>query len=194
MGSEVFRFVSVRPPAPSAAAPPLDLGLPLADSRFNGSLGDERRRAERAALLDMVAQFVASPDFVSYPGNVDPRLIELVEALAQLDDEGFDQAAASTFSRLFSHAPANYLRSDAYRSLSRRIAESIVAAAISPNVSAQFLARIARVLAVTEGLAAGRAVHSMNWQPMTSNIEPIAREITRSICRDNKMPETQIDR
>jgi len=28
---------------------------------------------------------------------------------------------------------------------------------------------------------------------MTSNIEPIAREITRSICRDNKMPEGQID-
>ena len=27
---------------------------------------------------------------------------------------------------------------------------------------------------------------------MTSNIEPIAREITRSICRDNEMPETQI--
>ena len=36
-------------------------------------------------------------------------------------------------------------------------------------------------------------LQSMNWQPMTSNIEPIAREITRSICRDNKMPETQID-
>jgi hypothetical protein len=29
---------------------------------------------------------------------------------------------------------------------------------------------------------------------MTSNIEPIAREISRSICRDNEMPETQIDR
>ena len=33
----------------------------------------------------------------------------------------------------------------------------------------------------------------MIWQPMTSNIEPIAREITRSICRDNKMPEIKID-
>ena len=28
---------------------------------------------------------------------------------------------------------------------------------------------------------------------MMSNIEPIAREITRSICRDNQMPETQIE-
>jgi hypothetical protein len=28
---------------------------------------------------------------------------------------------------------------------------------------------------------------------MISNIEPIAREITRSICRDNQMPETQIE-
>jgi len=28
---------------------------------------------------------------------------------------------------------------------------------------------------------------------MTSNIEPIAREITRGICRDNQMPETQIE-
>jgi hypothetical protein len=37
-------------------------------------------------------------------------------------------------------------------------------------------------------------LQSMNWQPMTSNIEPIAREITRNICRDNKMPVTQIDR
>jgi hypothetical protein len=29
---------------------------------------------------------------------------------------------------------------------------------------------------------------------MTSNIEPIARDITRGICRDNDMPEAQIDR
>jgi hypothetical protein len=29
---------------------------------------------------------------------------------------------------------------------------------------------------------------------MTSNIEPIAREITGSICRENDMPEAQIDR
>jgi hypothetical protein len=29
---------------------------------------------------------------------------------------------------------------------------------------------------------------------MTSNIEPIAREITRRICRNDEMPETQIER
>ena len=29
---------------------------------------------------------------------------------------------------------------------------------------------------------------------MTSNIEPIAREITRGICRENQMPEVQIER
>jgi len=34
----------------------------------------------------------------------------------------------------------------------------------------------------------------MNRQPMTSNIEPIAREITKRICRSNEMPETQIER
>jgi hypothetical protein len=28
---------------------------------------------------------------------------------------------------------------------------------------------------------------------MISNIEPIAREITRGICRDSGMPETQIE-
>jgi len=28
---------------------------------------------------------------------------------------------------------------------------------------------------------------------MTSNIEPVAREITRGICHDNAMPEAQID-
>jgi hypothetical protein len=34
----------------------------------------------------------------------------------------------------------------------------------------------------------------MDRQPMTSNIEPIAREITRGICHENQMPEVQIDR
>jgi hypothetical protein len=34
----------------------------------------------------------------------------------------------------------------------------------------------------------------MDRQSMMSNIEPIAREITRGICRDNEMPEGQIDR
>jgi hypothetical protein len=33
----------------------------------------------------------------------------------------------------------------------------------------------------------------MDQQRMTSNIEPIAREITRGICRDSEMPETQIN-
>jgi hypothetical protein len=33
----------------------------------------------------------------------------------------------------------------------------------------------------------------MDQPRMTSNIEPIAREITRSICRDNEMPEPEID-
>jgi hypothetical protein len=28
---------------------------------------------------------------------------------------------------------------------------------------------------------------------MISNIEPIAREISRGICRDSEMPETQIE-
>jgi hypothetical protein len=28
---------------------------------------------------------------------------------------------------------------------------------------------------------------------MTSNIEPVAREIARSICSDHEMPEAQID-
>jgi hypothetical protein len=34
----------------------------------------------------------------------------------------------------------------------------------------------------------------MRSAAVTSNIEPIAREITRGICRNNAMPETQIDR
>jgi hypothetical protein len=33
----------------------------------------------------------------------------------------------------------------------------------------------------------------MDRLPMISNIEPIAREITRGICRDSGMPETQIE-
>jgi hypothetical protein len=34
----------------------------------------------------------------------------------------------------------------------------------------------------------------MDRQPMTSNIEPIAREITASICRESEMPAIQIER
>jgi hypothetical protein len=30
-------------------------------------------------------------------------------------------------------------------------------------------------------------------QRMTSNIEPIARELARSICRDHEMPEAQVE-
>ena len=33
----------------------------------------------------------------------------------------------------------------------------------------------------------------MDQVPMISNIEPIAREFTRGICRDSEMPETQIE-
>jgi hypothetical protein len=33
----------------------------------------------------------------------------------------------------------------------------------------------------------------MDRYPMTSNIEPIAREITASICRDSEMPAIQIE-
>jgi hypothetical protein len=34
----------------------------------------------------------------------------------------------------------------------------------------------------------------MDQQRMTSNIEPIAREIARGICHDSEMPETHIER
>ena len=161
MASEVFRFVSVRPIAAGAAAPPLDLGSPVADSDFIHALRDARTRADRAAMLASAAQFVASPAFLSHPVDFDQRLIALAQALAQLDEKGFDQAAAAAVSRLLGQAPADYVRSDACQTLLRHLAESIVAAAIDPDVSAQsraLLAQIARVLAVIEGLAAGRTV------------------------------------
>jgi hypothetical protein len=44
------------------------------------------------------------------------------------------------------------------------------------------------------GRKGNKSSQIVDRQPMTSNIEPIAREITRNICRDNEMPETKIDR
>lgn len=167
MASEVFRFVSLRAPVPSTAPPPLDLNPAVSNSALIQALRSERATPDLAAILATVAQFVAGATVmageavIKGPPDVDPLLIKLGDALSQLDEKGFDQTATNAFSTLFGQSPAAYVQTDGYRTLLTRLAENIVAAAISPNVSAQsrnFLVQLSRILAVIVDLAAGRAV------------------------------------
>src|SRR5215831_12171917 len=151
MASEVFRFVAHRAPVPSTAPPPLDLSTAVANSVLIQTLRRERASSDLAAIFATVAQFLTGETVIGGPSDVDPQIIELLSVLTQLDQQGFDQAAGSEFSRVFGQNPSAYVQTDGYRTLLTRLAENIVAAAISSNVTAQtrgFLVQLGSILAV----------------------------------------------
>jgi hypothetical protein len=163
MSSEVFRFVTIRPPRPAEGSDTSDdvVDLALSRSTFVDALRRARSTGSRATMIGVVAKFTGSADFVDSPLKLDRPFVDFVERLQQLPDTGFWQGAAAAFTSTFGSDPSAFVEGAVYTKAYTQTSDSIVAAAIDRSVQSQarsFLVRIARSLWLARRLAAGTPV------------------------------------
>ncbi|HEX4960879.1 MAG TPA: hypothetical protein VF173_08575 [Thermoanaerobaculia bacterium] len=149
MSSEVFRFVTLRPPqqVDSDAVNVIDLGL--SPSPFTNSLRSLRIEGSRSDMVALVTKFLVSDDFIDSPAKLDQPLADFIATLHRLPDPNFWAAAGQEFARIFNAAPAEVATTDALRTAYVRSSDSIVAATIAGSVSPKvrgLLVRTARTL------------------------------------------------
>lgn len=150
MSTEVFRFVTIRPPqevTPAEAADVIDLGL--APSPFVDSLRQLRVAGTRSGMIGAAVAFTHSAAFIDAPAKIDKPFVDFMAAVQQLPEHDFFNAAIQTFKQIFGAPPKDYVKHDVFTATYVRSADSVVAAAIDSSISAKvraLLVRIARIL------------------------------------------------
>ena len=167
MGSEVFRFVTVHPPAQladltAAAAATIDLGLHA--TPFADSLRAMRLSGSRTAMTEAAEALVTSDDFVSSIGRLPEPYGPFLAAVRLLPEANFRAAAEQAFTAAFQTTPQAYAQTAAFKTAYTRTSDSIVAAAMVTAVpvgTRALLVEVARALGLIRQLAAaGRVTRS----------------------------------
>jgi hypothetical protein len=156
MSSEIFRFVTLRPPQQAdadATANVVDLGL--SPSPLTNSLRALRLDGARSGMVDLAAKFILSNDFIGSQSKLSQPLLDFTGALQSLPDQDFSTGAGQAFTRIFSMTPAVFTASAAFKTAYTQTADSIVAATIDSSVAPKvrgLLVRTARALALIRRL------------------------------------------
>ena len=88
MGTEIFRFVTIRPPQQlDPKQPPASIDLNVPGSELAGELRRARAGGARGPMVDVAVKFTASPAFIGAPSRLDAKVywfphIILVESRA----------------------------------------------------------------------------------------------------------------
>jgi hypothetical protein len=159
MGTEVFRFVTVRPPQEPGGTgdtpqPVIDLTLP--ESAFFNALRRLRGSGTRADVLSEVAKFEASVQFVGSADKLDPRVRAFSAVVRSLPSDGFWPKAGEAFTSAFDTSAESFIATDAFPAAWAALAESIVAAAVDASVASRvrgLLVGAVRALWLIERLA-----------------------------------------
>ena len=164
MGSEIFRFVTVRPPhevasVQAAAAATIELGITATE--FADSLRALRATGSRARMVEAAAAFVASAGFVGSASKIDAPYLQFMAALRALPEQGFPAAAGQAFTQAFNTTPAALVQTGAFGAFYAGVSDSIVAATIDSTVAARvraLLVEAARALGLIRRMASGASV------------------------------------
>jgi hypothetical protein len=161
MNSEVFRFVTLRPPQSADPAQTSEdaVNLGFSKSAFIEALRQLRRDSSpRSSFLGAAEKFVSSADFIASNGKFDKKLLDFMSALQQLPDQDFWTKAGNAFTSIIDPNPSQFVQSEAYAQVVTKVADSIVAAAIDSAVSGgirSLLVRAAKMLWLILRLAQG---------------------------------------
>jgi hypothetical protein len=153
--------MTIRPPQAVAGERHLVLHLETTRSTFIDEVRKLRDPRARERLREVVDEFVRSADFIDSRSRLDERLLGYHARLLEIPDQAFSVSAADLLKRVFDVEPAAFSGSEAFGTLRRRLAESILAAALDGSVSGRtrsLLSTVARVTALVEALAVGRTV------------------------------------
>lgn len=101
MSTEVFRFVTIRPPqevTPAEAADVVDLGL--APSPFVDSLRQLRVAGTRSGMIGAAVAFTHSAAFIDSPAKIDKPFVDFMAAVQQLPEHDFFNTAIQAFNSI----------------------------------------------------------------------------------------------
>jgi hypothetical protein len=151
MSTEVFRFVTIRPPQePADGDESLNIiDLQLSDNAFFEKLRELRLSSTREAMQDAVMSFETTPHFIGSPKQVDQKVLDFTAAVRCLPNEKFWAGSAQAFAQIFGTTPGKFVNTDAFTAAFADVASSIVAAAIDASVKPHvrgLLVRTVRVL------------------------------------------------
>jgi hypothetical protein len=143
MSSEIFRFVTVRPPqkiAPERTPAGIDLNVP--ESKLADQLRKQRTAGARKGMTDVAAKFIASPDFIDSSGKLDPKLAAFFAALASLPDAGFWTAARAALGQTVGVEAKAFVDGDVFGKAYAQVADSVVAAAVDNTIAVRVRTRL----------------------------------------------------
>src|SRR5256886_2167455 len=150
MSSEVFRFVTVRPPQdvdilqPGAGA---SIDLAAFTTTFADTLRSLRTAGHRTDMVNAATAFINSAAFIDSPRKIDKPYLDFMLALRALTDQTFWTGAGTAFKSAFGNAEASaVVKTDAFIAFYSHTADSIVAATIQPSVSPKVRALLATTL------------------------------------------------
>jgi hypothetical protein len=159
MNSEVFRFVTIRPPQQQAdASETLNTMVDLSGSSspFIVSLRYFRNTGSRSNMLNTADEFIGSANFVDSARKLDQLFVGFIDRLQQLQDQNFWDAAREAFTSILGSTPADFVNTDTYTKLYEQTVNSIIAAGIQSSISAKvrsLLVKVARTLWLVRRLA-----------------------------------------
>jgi hypothetical protein len=160
MATEIFRFMTIRPPQELdravAGSDVVDLNPPgsdflqlLVNQNQSGSASDMRRTVQQFRRSD-------NPRYIDSRLKVDPRFFTLYDTLRGLGDVGFPKAARDSFRQIFDADPDTFITTEGFTGLWGKLADSIVAAAIDATIPVgvrSLLVNLVKTLGLIQRLA-----------------------------------------
>ena len=160
MATEVFRFMTIRPPQevdPAVAGNDV-VDLSNVGSDFLQLLVEQNQSGSVGAMRRTVQQFRRSdnPGYIDSRKKIDLRFLTFYEALASFGDGSFGKAARDSFQQIFDTDLKTFIEEDVFADLFRKVADSIVAAAIDASIPVgvrSLLVNLAKTLGLIQKLA-----------------------------------------
>lgn len=165
MQSEIFRFMTIRPPQTVDLKTVTKNTVKLNDSinDFIGPLIAQRKAGSRAGMENLVQEFIKenAADFIDSRKKINPKFLEFYEAVGELGDKDFLAEAKDAFIKIFDEKDVqDFINNDEFRQLSTNVIQSIIIAAIDQNVEAKvrsLLISMAKTLGLIQKLVDLRA-------------------------------------
>ena len=161
MATEIFRFMTIRPPqeVDPATAGSNTVDLHDATSDFIKVLVEQSKSGSINGIRRTVQEFRKSsnPGYIDSRKKVDARFLKFYATLAGLGDKDFLKTARISFPQIFDVDPKKFVQGNDYRDLLVKVTNSIVAAAIDQAVASNvrsFLVSLAKTLGFIQRLAA----------------------------------------
>jgi hypothetical protein len=111
MSSEIFKFVTIRPPQDVTPVDPADVvDLGFAQSPFIDGLRQQRLAGSRTGMIAAATAYTQSAMFVDSPRKIDKAIADFVAAALRLPAEDFFSAAEHAFKRFVDVLPKDYLK------------------------------------------------------------------------------------